>query len=82
MTKADLWWAQRDEVLSYYLSGDYATALKRATMLKPGLVLEYSAVSQRFYDEVPFSGSFDQTDRNKLRNHLLKTIVDVSVQGN
>jgi energy-coupling factor transporter ATP-binding protein EcfA2 len=75
VTKADLWWNERDEVLAYYETGPYADELKRQD---PGLkhgVLAYSSVFHRFYGEAALAGTFDDEDRLETTRHFLQQLV-------
>jgi energy-coupling factor transporter ATP-binding protein EcfA2 len=74
VTKADLWWNQRDEVLEYYQRGAYYEALGTAQSLNP-VVLEYCSVFHKFFGEGPLSGTFDEDDRVRLRAHLLRELL-------
>lgn len=56
VTKADLWWDRKDEVLEYYSSGPYHDALGEMKKLSP-VVKEYCSVLHKFYGEAPLSGS-------------------------
>src|SRR5438270_5656647 len=77
VTKADLWWNTRAEVLEYCERGTYAQNLGSAQQLRP-VVLEYCSVLKRFYDEVPLSGEFDDRERIRARQrffeHLLASL--------
>lgn len=76
VTKADVWWDRREEVVSYYIgsTGEYMGALSEAGNLNRG-VIEYCSVFHRFYGVVPMSGTFDQRDRAKQRDHLLREML-------
>jgi energy-coupling factor transporter ATP-binding protein EcfA2 len=75
VTKADLWWDQREAVIDYYETGAYAEELKRQD---PGLkhsVLAYSSVFHRFYGEAALAGTFDDQDRLETTRHFLQQLV-------
>jgi energy-coupling factor transporter ATP-binding protein EcfA2 len=75
VTKADLWWNERDAVLAYYGTGPYAKELKSQD---PGLkhsVLPYSSVFHRFYGEAALAGTFDDEDRLETTGHFLQQLV-------
>jgi hypothetical protein len=74
VTKADLWWNRRDEVMSHYAQGSYAQALGSARGLRP-VVIEYCSVFQKFYGEVPMSGEFQDSDRARVKGHLLRELL-------
>ncbi len=74
VTKADLWWAERDKVLEHYSSGDYGKELVGAKELRP-VVLEYCSVFQPYFGEAPMAGSFGDADRIRARGHLLKQLL-------
>lgn len=78
VTKADLWWTPESymEVINFYQSGKYFNALGDAQQLNP-IVLPYSSVFHKFYNEGSMTGAFDDRDRNSKRNQLLKTLVDL-----
>jgi hypothetical protein len=79
VNKADLWWPERERVIAHYERGDYWTALRSAQVLKPR-VLPYCSVFQRFYGEAAMSGMFDQKDRDKCRERLLRALVNAMLK--
>ncbi len=74
VTKADLWWSKRDEVLGYYQTGAYHQALGPAQELHP-VTLEYCSVFQKFYGEGPMSGEFGDADRIRAKAHLIQVLL-------
>ncbi len=74
VTKADLWWDRHTDVLKYYESGEYVDALGDVRMLNRGVV-PYCSVVHRFYGQVSVAGSFDDSVRNRMRRHLLETLI-------
>jgi energy-coupling factor transporter ATP-binding protein EcfA2 len=74
VTKADLWWDKKDEVLDYYTSGPYYSALGDAQKLSP-VVREYCSVLHKFYSEGSLSGAFDEEDRVKTKANLLSQLM-------
>lgn len=74
VTKADLWWNHRKEVMKFYESGPYFQALGPAKALHP-VVLEYCSIFQKFYGRSPMSGDFQDEDRVRSRAHLLREIL-------
>lgn len=74
VTKADLWWPDRDSVLAHYAAGEYATALEPAKELRP-VVMEYCSVFKKYFGEAPMAGTFDESDRTRARGHLLKQLL-------
>jgi energy-coupling factor transporter ATP-binding protein EcfA2 len=70
VTKADLWWSDRERVFAYYLDGAYAEALGRLKSAQVA-VLGFSAVWKRFYDIAPTDPNFDQHEALNLRANLL-----------
>ena len=75
VTKADLWWDKKDEVLDYYTNGAYADALRRSD---PGIqhaVLPYCSVFHRFYGKSRLPGTFDDQDRLTATRHFLEQLV-------
>lgn len=74
VTKADLWWHLREEVLTHYQEGAYAKKLRDVQMMKP-VVLEYCSVFHKFYREGALSGYFDEADRAQLKEHLLRQLL-------
>jgi energy-coupling factor transporter ATP-binding protein EcfA2 len=65
ITKADLWWDQRDKVYAYYRTGPYRDALDSVTHLKP-MVCGYCALRQRFFGQAPMSGMFSTVEFRDL----------------
>lgn len=74
VTKADLWWRQREGVLDYYRSGQYHQALGEAQNLKP-VVLEYCSIFQKFYGQIPMSGDFQDSDRIRVKAQMIRTLL-------
>lgn len=74
VTKADLWWNQRDEVMTYYQTGPYHTALGPAQTLHP-IVLEYGSVFQKFWGQGSMSGDFQDSDRVRAKAHLIQELL-------
>lgn len=74
VTKADLWWDRRDEVMEYYRSGAYYDALGGAKSLNP-VVLEYCSVFHKFFGRSPMSGDFEDKDRVRAKAHLLQELL-------
>lgn len=75
ITKADLWWNQKDEVFQYYEKGPYYDALGEAIKLNP-VFIEYCSVFHKFYGRGPLAGSFDETDRARTKAHLLRILLE------
>jgi energy-coupling factor transporter ATP-binding protein EcfA2 len=73
VTKADLWWPDRDEVIRYYESGPYYTTIRDAA-IKGHAVIPYSSVLHRFYGTSPSSGMFDTQDRAECQERFLKEL--------
>ena len=80
VNKADLWWDNKDAVLSYYESGQYFEALGSAKTLSPS-VLHYCAVFHKFYGESPISGYFDDKDRVEAKENLLAQLISAIGKG-
>jgi hypothetical protein len=78
VAKADLWWHDREEVLGYYSSGEYAAAIRAADSGVPHSVLPYCSVTHKFYDWVHIDGSFDDTARMRADVHFLKQLTAMS----
>lgn len=74
VTKADLWWDRRDEVIEYYQPGQYYDGLEGAQSLNP-VVLEYCSVFHKFFGEGSLSGQFDETDRVRVRANMLPQLL-------
>jgi energy-coupling factor transporter ATP-binding protein EcfA2 len=79
VSKADLWWDQRSMVVDHYREGSYFAALGPATSLNHA-VLEYSSVRHRFYGKGLLSGTFDDAERLRLREHLLRQLLS-AIEG-
>lgn len=74
VTKADLWWHQKDEVLNHYTAGPYYAALGDVKKLSP-VVKEYCSVLHKFYGAAPLSGVFDEEDRVRTKANLLRQLI-------
>jgi hypothetical protein len=79
VTKADLWWDQRNAVHDHYTSGIYYKALGQAQSLKPKVVM-HSSIFSKFYGEAPHSGYFDEKDRQDLKLQLVQALLAVLLQ--
>jgi energy-coupling factor transporter ATP-binding protein EcfA2 len=79
VTKADLWWNDREEVEKYYKKGPYYAALKDAQTVRPRVV-PYSSVFSKFYGKAPLSGYFDENDRDKLKRQLIQALLSALLQ--
>ena len=74
VTKADLWWDRREQVLTHYEKGDYYQALGDAKDLRP-VVLPYSSVFHKFFGEGALSGQFDDRDRVLHKSHVFSQLI-------
>jgi len=74
VNKADLWWDNKDDILSYYEKGAYFEALGSAKNLSPA-VIRYCALFHKFYGESPISGMFDDEDRIEVKEHFLSQLI-------
>jgi energy-coupling factor transporter ATP-binding protein EcfA2 len=74
VSKADLWWRQRDKVLAHYETGPYYEALGEAQSLKP-VVLPYCSIFQKFYEEGTMSGDFEDADRIQAKAQMIRTLL-------
>lgn len=81
VTKADLWWDHRKDVVDHYKTGPYFAALGDAKSLQPK-VIEYSSVFARFYNTAPMSGFFAQDDRTLLQNHFVEALLAALLKDN
>jgi len=80
VTKADLWWDRRDEVLDYYTSGNYARALQSVKELSPS-VIEYCSVIHKFYGAGVLPGIFDEGNKAQLRDRMLRALIAAVGRG-
>lgn len=80
VNKADLWWHNKDEILSYYESGQYFKSLGSAKVLSPSVV-SYCAIFHKFYGESPISGFFDDKDRTNAKENLLAQLISAIGKG-
>jgi len=76
VSKADIWWDQRDNILQYYNSGEYNDVLFSLNKHMENVIAPYSSITNRFYNEVPCSGNFDDTQRKLYRQKLFKTLLE------
>ncbi len=77
VSKADLWWSQRDTVLAHYEKGAYFQALGEAQALNH-VVLPYCSVIQMFYGEGEVSGRFQDRNREEAKAHLVDTLLTLT----
>ena len=75
VSKADLWWDRKDEVLQFYTSGGYSRSLGSISKMAPS-VIEYCSVFHKFYGRGPLSGVFDERDRENARERLLHALLE------
>ena len=77
VNKADLWWDDRDAVLSHYSNGDYDAVFKEySARLVSHEVVPYCSILRQFYDEVSPSGRFGDPDRAAISVEMMKRLVD------
>jgi energy-coupling factor transporter ATP-binding protein EcfA2 len=74
VTKADLWWPHRDEVIDYYTNGSYRDALGDV-MVNGHSVLPYSSVFHMFYGKGSMAGTFENADRQLCQEQLLENLL-------
>jgi len=74
VTKADLWWTDKEDILQYYERGPYFQALGPLQSLNP-VVLEYCSVFQKFYGTGSMTGDFQDSDRVASRARLLQQLL-------
>ncbi len=75
VTKADLWWSERDDVTRYYQEGEYAAAIQQADPHLTHAVLPYCSVVHKFYGRSRLSGDFDDEARVSTTSHFLSQLV-------
>lgn len=73
VSKADLWWSQRDEALKHYESGRYFEVVKDAA-IHGHAVLPYSSVGHMFYSRGPMDGTFQSGDREACQQRFLEEL--------
>lgn len=73
VTKADLWWSSKDEVLREYEQGDYSRVVHDAA-IRGHAVLPYSSTFHRFYGQAPMSGVFEGADRERCQQMFLENL--------
>jgi hypothetical protein len=74
VTKADLWWNQREEVLKHYEEESYHQALGDALKMDKGVAVCCSVI-HKFFGCAPLAGTFDDDDRREKREKLLGYII-------
>lgn len=74
VTKADLWWSDKDLVLEHYSSGPYHDLIKHYDQRIKHVVKPVCSVVHRFFDEAPVSGSFDDSIRSRLADAFITTV--------
>jgi hypothetical protein len=75
VTKADLWWPERERVEKHYSDGDYADAL--GEFKSQHTVLPYCSRIEPFYG-TRTSGKFGESLKMPLREHLLDSLLRLS----
>lgn len=79
VTKADLWWDEREPVLKYYKEGEYFENLGDAKTIHH--VVEYCSVVHRFYGKGRVSAFFDDSDRVRIQINFLRTLIEAIGEG-
>ena len=74
ISKADLWWEQKEKVTAHYTFGLYHDALGDAERLDP-VVMEYCSVFHKFFGEGRLSGYLDDAERKLLRMNLFSQLL-------
>lgn len=77
VTKADLWWDQRDDVLHYYENGAYDQAIRQQDPNIHHVVLPYCSVVHKFFGTAPVSGNFDDEERLRVNLQFLRKLVEL-----
>ncbi len=72
VTKADLWWPERERIETYYSAGTYIQAL--GTLKSVHTVLPYCSRIEPYYG-TKTSGKFGETQKLALREHLLDSLL-------
>ncbi len=75
VSKADIWWNRRDEVMAYYSSDTYLRSLGKLSNIHIG-VLPYFSIFHKFYGRSPLSGLVDDEDRYRLRVELIDRLLE------
>lgn len=79
ISKADLWWNKREEVVNYYSSGEYDKAIKDFLHgMKRGCV-EYCSVLHKFYDILRLSGDFDDKERINCKIRFISILLEMAL---
>jgi hypothetical protein len=77
VTKADLWWERRDEVLDFYRTGPYFEALSDFRSAGSH-VAHYCSVFHKFFSQGAMAGTFDEVDRVKAKANFLRLLIEVA----
>lgn len=80
ITKADIWWDEKDSVGSYYQTGPYKERLHQLFPNAHSVTRPYSSVSMRFYGTQPGSRSFDDSARSLFRTELFRLLREAADQ--
>lgn len=74
VSKADLWWDEKNKVIKYYESGEYFNNLGDAKSIHH--VAEYCSVVHRFFGKGKISAIFDDAERIRTRVNLLRMLTE------
>jgi GTPase SAR1 family protein len=77
VSKADLWWQRRDEVIKYYETGKYAEVLKHLGRVKHW-VLRYCAVLHKFYGVQPLPGLLDDDGKREIQAQFIRSLLEIT----
>ena len=74
VTKADIWWDQKDKIIKYYKSGLYYKHLDKLKSIHR--VIEYCSERRRFFGEGIQSMTFDDFEKIKMRANILRFLCE------
>ena len=75
VTKADLWWEKRDDIMSYYSEGQYGTRIGAASV--GHRVLPYCSVLHKFYEKQPLPGFLDDDGKRVIQAQFYKSLLEI-----
>jgi len=78
ISKADLWWDKREEVVKYYSEGDYQKAISNNLYGVKSDCVEYCSIMHKYYGKLKLSGNFDDDEKLCCRDNFISMIVDMA----
>jgi hypothetical protein len=77
VNKADIWQANRNEVIEYYKNGEYAKAFENSRMTQRHIMLPYCATIQSFMHQKQQDFLFSDTEKYAMKQYFTETLIEL-----